>query len=84
MALSIHTLRNELELVVRRTDEAFEILNDLLLELWGEDGEGLEALKGTDLEDIEAQLRFVEQELVAPLRSLGKTAVAVRRLARQG
>jgi hypothetical protein len=81
MALSIHAVNAQLERVVRRSDEAYEILNDLLLELWGEDGEELE---GTDLEDIEARLRGVEQELVAPLRHLGETAVAVRRLARRG
>jgi hypothetical protein len=81
MALSIDAVKAQLERVVRRTDEACEILNDLLLELWGEDGKELE---GTELEDIEVRLRFVEQELVAPLRSLGETAVAVRRLARQG
>ena len=81
MALSIYEVRNQLELVVRRTDEACEILNDLLYELWGEDGE---EIRGTELEDIEERLRLVEQELIDPLRSLGQTAVAVRRLARRG
>lgn len=80
MALDIHAINAQLERVVRRTDEAHEILTDLLLELWGEDGEGIE---GTELEDIYARLNFVDEEIARPLRYLGEAAVIVRRLARR-
>lgn len=80
MALDIHAVNAQIERIVRRTDEAYEILTDLLLDLWGEDGEELE---GTELEDIEVRLRFVDEEIARPLRHLGETAVTVRRLARR-